>query len=76
MLTAKPLLANAGACGIRPAININAKPLASDLRCVIADLLRGCITHNHACRLVKMGLAVHTSARAHYVTAVHLRELH
>jgi hypothetical protein len=28
---------------------INAKPLASDPRCVIADPLRGCITHNHAC---------------------------
>jgi hypothetical protein len=55
-------------CGIRPAIN--AKPLVSDPRCVIADPLRGCITHNHAFRLVEMGFAAHTSARAHYVTAM------
>jgi hypothetical protein len=47
---------------------VNAKPLASDPRCVIADLLRGCITHNHACRLVEMGLAADTSARAHYTS--------
>jgi hypothetical protein len=53
--------------------------LASDPRCVIADPLRGCIIHNHACRLVEMGLAAQphkqrtcslpgTSPQCHFVS--------
>jgi hypothetical protein len=55
-------------CGIRPAIN--ARALASDPRRVIADPLRCCITHNHACRLIEMGLGAH-STQAHVLTTPH-----